>query len=773
MSPKSRIAKFGPFQFDFAERELRQRNRRVPLSVSLLKLLALFLDRPGQLITRDEIAEVLWADKNTVDIEMGINTAVRRLRAQLGDESAAPIYIETLIGIGYRFIAPVEKLAATADQSEGGLSPLSQQTEPAPGTSSLPAASSQPAAAPINRAVRWRIPLVSAASVALLLMLIVAIDLGSVYWRHRSDLSASTQREAPFFSRSPLQVTFDNEEDRLSAQSVSPDGKSLAYSDHVGVFIYSIDDGADRRLSMPPSFDIERLAWAPDGRSLLASGITTAAHRRQVWVVSTPGNPPHMLLDDAGLAVASPDGLRIAFTREQDSEIWIADADGRNAHPLVRGNNGDSFIFLLWSPDSRRLIYDRHNAVAASRSDSTSTAAYTFDKLDTQNRWTYESMDSVTGALLAIEDNIRFDSAFLLKDGRLFYPVNDAPGDSKLMMARTDPQSGRFMSPPRALGSSPVWGASRVDNVTSLSASATGAEVGAVVERRMADVFYATLRAPGPTLANITRITGHSQSNFPHAWTPNADAVIFDNSNSGGSTISKQRLGTVKMELVAKLPEKAAMAEFTPDGKWIMFMEFIGWPSRVIGVFSVPADGGTPQQLSVAGTIDEFHCPVASKGTCVMRETLGNKQFVFYALDPVHGMGPELGRMDWMPTTLGDWSISPDSSTVAMANHDPAHPGIQLTTFAAGAASRTSSIPVLGFGTILEPTWSSDGKGFFVESKTVTGYDLLYVNLDGHVRLLRESPIPIWGVPSRDDRKLAFPAQTVSINVWVGPTALL
>jgi dipeptidyl aminopeptidase/acylaminoacyl peptidase len=142
-----------------------------------------------------------------------------------------------------------------------------------------------------------------------------------------------------------------------------------------------------------------------------------------------------------------------------------------------------------------------------------------------------------------------------------------------------------------------------------------------------------------------------------------------------------------------------------------------------------------------------------------MRETLSNKQFVFYALDPVRGMGPELGRMDWEPTTLGDWSISPDGSTVAMANHDPAHPGIQLATLSAGAAARTSSIPVLGFGTILEPTWSPDGKG-------------LYVDLAGHVRLLRESPIPIWGVPSRDGRKLAFPAQTVSINVWVGPTAL-
>jgi hypothetical protein len=83
-----------------------------------------------------------------------------------------------------------------------------------------------------------------------------------------------------------------------------------------------------------------------------------------------------------------------------------------------------------------------------------------------------------------------------------------------------------------------------------------------------------------------------------------------------------------------------------------------------------------------------------------------------------------------------------------------------------------STIPMPGFGEALEPVWSSDAKGFFVETKTTTGYNLVYVDQAGHAKILRQSPIAIWGVPSRDSKKLAFPGLTVTSNVWVGRTLL-
>src|SRR5215469_244356 len=108
MSSPVRAFRFGPYRFDTAQQQLRRHSRRVHLSVSLLRLLKLFLTRHGELITRNEIALTLWEDTHTIDIVTGINTAMRRLRAKLDDDPNAPTYIETVIGIGYRFIADVE-----------------------------------------------------------------------------------------------------------------------------------------------------------------------------------------------------------------------------------------------------------------------------------------------------------------------------------------------------------------------------------------------------------------------------------------------------------------------------------------------------------------------------------------------------------------------------------------------------------------------------------------------------------------------------------------
>jgi WD40-like Beta Propeller Repeat len=166
------------------------------------------------------------------------------------------------------------------------------------------------------------------------------------------------------------------------------------------------------------------------------------------------------------------------------------------------------------------------------------------------------------------------------------------------------------------------------------------------------------------------------------------------------------------------------MAAFSPDGKWIVFAEFAGSPSHAIGIFSVPSSGGKPRQLHTTGPVDEFHCSTSSTGSCVIRVTNGKKEFVFYALDPVQGVQQEVGRIPWEPTVLGDWSISPDGSTVAMANHDPENPGIQLIHLSPHRSIPPSTIPVLGFGEVREATWLPDAKGFFVETKTMTGYNL-------------------------------------------------
>ncbi|HWZ50445.1 MAG TPA: winged helix-turn-helix domain-containing protein [Granulicella sp.] len=108
--------RFGPYQLDLSRHELRNQDRRQRLPASLMRLLGLFVSRAGVLITREEIAQRLWTDPQNIDISNGINTAINRLRTELGDDPASPIYIETVIGIGYRFVAPVDEIGAPVEE---------------------------------------------------------------------------------------------------------------------------------------------------------------------------------------------------------------------------------------------------------------------------------------------------------------------------------------------------------------------------------------------------------------------------------------------------------------------------------------------------------------------------------------------------------------------------------------------------------------------------------------------------------------------------------
>jgi TolB-like protein/DNA-binding winged helix-turn-helix (wHTH) protein len=101
------LARFGAFELDLRTGELRKSGVRVNLPDQPLQVLKTLLDRPGELVTRDELRQRLWSAETFVDFEHGLNAAVRRLRDTLGDSADVPRFVETLPRRGYRFIAPV------------------------------------------------------------------------------------------------------------------------------------------------------------------------------------------------------------------------------------------------------------------------------------------------------------------------------------------------------------------------------------------------------------------------------------------------------------------------------------------------------------------------------------------------------------------------------------------------------------------------------------------------------------------------------------------
>src|SRR5712691_7896496 len=104
----SRSYIFGPFVFEEASAELRKHGVRVRLHGQPLQILTALIRQPGQVVTRKEFQQQLWAGSTFVDFDQGLNAAMNRLRQALGDSADQPRYIETLPGRGYRFVASVQ-----------------------------------------------------------------------------------------------------------------------------------------------------------------------------------------------------------------------------------------------------------------------------------------------------------------------------------------------------------------------------------------------------------------------------------------------------------------------------------------------------------------------------------------------------------------------------------------------------------------------------------------------------------------------------------------
>jgi len=108
---QSRIARFGVFELDLSAGELRKSGAKLRLQGQPFQVLALLLDRAGDVVTREELRQKLWPSDTFVDFDHSLNTAINKVREALGDSASSPRFVETLARRGYRFIAPVQNEA--------------------------------------------------------------------------------------------------------------------------------------------------------------------------------------------------------------------------------------------------------------------------------------------------------------------------------------------------------------------------------------------------------------------------------------------------------------------------------------------------------------------------------------------------------------------------------------------------------------------------------------------------------------------------------------
>src|SRR5579864_2499067 len=103
----SETHRFGVFEINLRAGELRRNGVKIKLQEQPFQVLVLLLERPGEVVTREEVRNRLWPADTFVDFDHSLNAAVRRLRDALGDSAENPTFVETVARRGYRFLAPV------------------------------------------------------------------------------------------------------------------------------------------------------------------------------------------------------------------------------------------------------------------------------------------------------------------------------------------------------------------------------------------------------------------------------------------------------------------------------------------------------------------------------------------------------------------------------------------------------------------------------------------------------------------------------------------
>jgi Tol biopolymer transport system component/DNA-binding winged helix-turn-helix (wHTH) protein len=320
------LVHFGVFELDLRAGQLRKHGIRVKLQEQPLQILALLVQYPGDVVTREQIHKKLWDGDTYVDFDNAINSAIRKMRDALGDDSENPRFVETLARRGYRFIAPVDQHLNTAPVAISA--PVTIQEELA-----LPRVTAR------HRAGWYWLG-------GVLCLASLLTGAGLMHWLEPRYMEPPTVETLTYSGRD-------------SSPAVSPDGRTVAFSsDRDGtprIWLKQLQAGGEVALTAGPDSEPR---FSPDGSTILFS--RSEGTHRSLYKVASVGGEPRKLIDDALGADFSPDGRHIAFLRwkrgdqHQTSVIGISAADGSHAVPIAELPNVRLY-WPRWSPDGSAL----------------------------------------------------------------------------------------------------------------------------------------------------------------------------------------------------------------------------------------------------------------------------------------------------------------------------------------------------------------------------------------------------------------------------------
>jgi eukaryotic-like serine/threonine-protein kinase len=584
------------------------------------------------------------------------------------------------------------------------------------------------------------------------------------------------------------QITANPPENFVTGAAISPDGKYVAYDDHTGLYVRSVDSGETRAISIPAAFQnrIGALEWFPDGGRMLAevAGLGGATDVG-LWVITTLGEAePRLLYPHAGQPAISPDGRMVAFVSgelqgkpEKIGAVLVGGTGGESPRTLATGTPPEWLSSPVWSPDGRWIAYARI---------STPNASYT-GVIEVRPAGGGPAKTLVSPANLPPSSSPcdRWADPCLRwsPDWRLAFFVSQAAASPSaqaefgLWEVPIEPRTGEAAARPKPLAQ---WHEMFLDTgsgfePTNPTVTADAKRLSFLKTYGWPDVYVGELAPDGTNMKPPRHFTLDSRGSFPNSWTRDSKAIIFESHRSGKFEIFKQGLNEKIAGALAQSPGKDCQdAVLSSDGSWMLYRESApklpGTPPSQFRLMRQPAAGGSPEVvLEEPGDMWwGYGCPLEPGSSCVLSQHEG-KDLVFYTLDPTRGRGEQLGKIEVTPTRVADWNISPDGSRLALVGSADMYQGrIEVLNFRDHTWHEVSVEP--GWGIFQSIGWTADGKGFLVTSWQPNLFGLLHVAFTGKVSPLFRNPGVQWmfnPVPSPDGKYLAFMADTYDANVWM------
>lgn len=605
--PANPIRRFGVFETNSVTGELTRNGLKQKLQDQPFRILAMLLDRPGELVTREELQTALWPEAEYGEFEQGLNTAVKKVRQALGDSADNPRFIETIPRKGYRFIAPVQTPPPLASSATV---PLAE-----------PEAEPQPAA---RRSFRF------AAAAAALASIAAAAATGYLFWGSGS----SARQPRPVAFATPVPVTSLRGFERGPA--FSPDGKQIAFTwngEHQGNFeIYVKELGSEKltRLTNDPSHKFGPV-WSPDGKQI------AFARWKGIYLIPASGSGPEVRVASAETARGmvfhphiawSPDGKWLAFPDlcapgQETSCLYLQSLETGERRVLTRpgpndlgdsspvfAEDGRTLAFLrraaiaryelYWMPLGReyapggppvRLRFpgdDKVNSLAWLPEQRRVVAAkpWLFGSSEGSGLWLVDpaAPENARSTLIPGAQNTSSQVAVSAATSEIAYSWNQS--DLNIWHVRLDPARRIPDGKPQ-----PLIDSTMDDIVPKFSPD--GRRLVFISRRGGSDEVWVS----GADGSNPLQLTKMGYTGSP-SWSPDGSRIVFDSMQEGQYEVYTMLAAGGAVRRLTNNPASDGVASYSPDGQYIYFMSSRSGRTQV---WRMRSDGSDPVQITQGG----------------------------------------------------------------------------------------------------------------------------------------------------------------------------